>query len=322
MPDVDKFIRERCLRQPSRRPGSGKTGTGAANPGRRAHLRAAGRHAISRSGPARPARPLSPGPIRAMLVTLLTDFGTADYFVGAMKGVVLSRDPRITVVDVSHEVPAHDVRSGAFTLLAVHGTFPAGTVHVGVVDPGVGSSRRPIVALAAGQHFVGPDNGLFSYVLDRDPAARVFHLTRERFFRHPVSATFHGRDVFAPVAAALACGASPSEMGEEVADAVRLDPLAARRAADGSLLGTVIHVDRFGNCVTSVAREDVPEGEIEAELGGRRIRSVRRYFGEGEPGEPFGIWGSAGLLEVAVDRDSAARALGVRRGDPVVVRPR
>jgi len=256
-----------------------------------------------------------------MLVTLLTDFGTADYFVAAMKGVVLSRDPRITVVDLTHEVPPHDVRAGAFTLLAAHAAFPAGTVHVAVVDPGVGSSRRPIAAAAAGQLFVGPDNGILGYVLDRDPSARVFHVTEERFFRHPVSATFHGRDVFAPVAAALACGVPPGEMGEEVGDAVRLAPLAARRAGDGSVEGSVIHLDRFGNCVTSIAREDAPAGEIEIEVGGRRLGPVRRFFGEGGPGEAFGIWGSAGLLEIAVDRGSAARALGVRRGDPVVVRP-
>ena len=260
-----------------------------------------------------------------MLVTLLTDFGTADYFVAAMKGVILSRDPRIGIVDVSHEVPAHDVRSGAFTLLAVHGSFPAGTVHVGVVDPGVGSRRRPIVAEAGGQLFVGPDNGLFSFVLERAPSARVFHLSEPRFFRHPVSTTFHGRDVFAPAAAALATGASPAEMGEELTDFERFAPMAPERAADGSLRASILHVDRFGNCVTTVSREDLSGEMLERglviEVAGRSVGAVRRYFSEGgTPDEVFGIWGSAGLLELAADRASAAGRLRVRAGEPVVVR--
>ncbi len=258
-----------------------------------------------------------------MLITLLTDFGTADYFVAAMKGVILSRNPRITIVDVTHEVPTHDVRAGAFTLLAAHTAFPAGTVHVGVVDPGVGSARRPVVALAAGQLFVGPDNGLFGHVLARDPSPRVFHLSEPRFFRHPVSTTFHGRDIFAPVAAALASGVPPAEMGEEVPEYERLEPPAARRGEDGALLGSVIHVDRFGNCVTSISRDDLPSDarEVEVEAGGRRIRAFRRFFGEGAAGEAFAIWGSAGLLEIAVDRDSAARRLGLGEGTSVTVRP-
>ena len=262
-----------------------------------------------------------------MLVTLLTDFGTRDYFVAAMKGVILSRSPGVTLVDVSHEIPPHDVAAGAFTLLALYRDFPPGTIHVGVVDPGVGSARRPIVALAGGQAFVGPDNGLFGHVLHREPAARVFHLREPRFFRHPGSTTFHGRDVFAPVAAALAGGAAPESMGPPIEDFVRLDPLAAHRAEDGTIRGSIVHVDHFGNCITSIAREDLPphsdDRRIHVRFGGHRIRSIRRAFEEGgaAPGEPFGIWGSAGLLEIAVDRDSAAKKLGVQRGQPVEVQP-
>jgi len=262
-----------------------------------------------------------------MLVTLLTDFGTADYYVAAMKGVILSRDPRIRLVDVSHDVPPHDVRAGAFTLMAVHRTFPPGTIHVGVVDPGVGSARRPILAIAGGQLFVGPDNGLFSHVLDREPHPRVVHLSDPGFFRHPVSPTFHGRDVFAPVAAALATGTDPGAMGEEITDFVRLDPIAPRRDPDGGVRASVVHVDRFGNCVTGISRDDLPPGAggrgIRVEIGGREIRVLRRYFAEegAEEGELFAIWGSAGLLEIAADRDSAARRLGVRPGDPVRLLP-
>src|SRR5919199_2295171 len=141
-----------------------------------------------------------------MIVTLLTDFGTADYFVGAMKGAVLAVNPRAQVVDITHEIPPQDIEAGAFTLLATHEAFPAGTVHVAVVDPGVGSARRALVAECAGQLFVAPDNGLVSYVCERWGGARFFHATNGKFFREKVSSTFHGRDVFAPVAAALSSG--------------------------------------------------------------------------------------------------------------------
>ena len=262
-----------------------------------------------------------------MLVTLLTDFGTADYFVAAMKGVILTRAPAARIVDVTHEIPPHDVRAGAFTLRAVYREFPADTVHVCVVDPGVGSDRRPVVVRAGGHSFVGPDNGLFSYVLDREPDARAWRLDQPRFFRHPVSTTFHGRDVFAPVAAALAAGTPPGEVGTEVSDLARLDPLTAAAAGDGVLRGFIVHLDRFGNCVTSIARDQLPPALQEAgflvEIGGHRIRSIRGSYAEaGAAGqEPFGIWGSAGLLEISLDRDSAARTLGVQRGDAVRLVP-
>ena len=262
-----------------------------------------------------------------MIVTLLTDFGTSDYFVAAMKGVILSLAPDAALVDVTHEVPPQDVRAGAFTLLAAHDAFPAGTVHLAVVDPGVGSARRPVVAAAGGHLFVGPDNGLFGLVYDRHPGARVFHLNRERYFRHPVSTTFHGRDVFAPVAGALAAGAAPEDVGEEIHDPVRLGPLLPRRAADGGWEGTVLHVDHFGNCITNLTRAELPDDAALARglrivAGSREIRAFQRFYAqEGtEPGDLFAIWGSAGFLEIVAFRDSAARLLGVGRGAPVVVR--
>ncbi|HEX2189250.1 MAG TPA: SAM-dependent chlorinase/fluorinase [Longimicrobiaceae bacterium] len=256
-----------------------------------------------------------------MIVTLLSDFGTADYYVAAMKAAVLARAPAATLVDVTHEVPPQDVAAGAFTLLALYRDFPPGTVHLAVVDPGVGSERRAVVVEAAGQRFVGPDNGLFGRVLDREPGARVFHLDRPSAFAHPVSTTFHGRDVFAPVAGALAGGAAAAELGTEVHDPVRLEPIAVRRAPDGSAAGAVLHVDRFGNCVTTLRPGDAPEGAFTLEVGGREVRALRRHYAGAPPGEPFAIWGSAGFLEVSVDGASAADLLGVRRGDPVTLRP-
>lgn len=260
-----------------------------------------------------------------MIVTLLTDFGAADHYVAAMKGVILSRAPGTTLVDVTHEIPPQEVRTAAFTLLAVHDAFPPGTVHLAVVDPGVGSARRPLLVLAAGQRFVGPDNGLFSHLYDRDPGARTLHLTREDVFRHPVSATFHGRDVFAPVAGALAAGVEPEALGEEVHDPVRFPLPGVRRAPDGAVEGSVLHVDRFGNCITSLRREDLPEGAerrgFRLVVAGHEVRALRRWFAEGEGGEPFALWGSSGYLEVAVNGASAAERLGVRPGERVTLHP-
>jgi len=187
-----------------------------------------------------------------MIVTLLTDFGTADYFVGAMKGALLSVNPRAQVVDITHEIPPQDIEAGAFTLLAAFEAFPAGTVHVAVVDPGVGSMRRAVVVEGGGHIFVGPDNGVFGHVYERVAPFRVFHVTNEKYFRPRVSETFHGRDVFAPVAGALAGGVRAEELGPSVEDFVRLPFARPSRDAEGALVASIIHVDRFGNCVTNI----------------------------------------------------------------------
>jgi len=279
-----------------------------------------------------------------MIVTLLTDFGTADYYVGAMKGAVLSVNPSARILDLTHEVPAHDVEAGAFTLAAASETFPAGTVHVAVVDPGVGSARRALVVEGGGQLFVGPDNGLFGLVYERLGEFRVRHITDRSYFRPHVSATFHGRDLFAPVAGALSKGVGPSAFGPLVGDFVRLALARPRRLPDGALEAAVLHVDRFGNCVTNISPRDLTAGEAAGGarflVGGREITRARRFYAEEEPGPvespaggsrggasegggagaPFVIWGSAGLLEISVNRDSAARLLGVGRGARVVVR--
>lgn len=260
-----------------------------------------------------------------MVLTLLTDFGAADYFVGAMKGVILGRAPGATIVDLTHEIPPQDVRAAAFTLFAAYGAFPAGTVHLAVVDPGVGSERRAVAATAGGHLFVAPDNGLLGWVLDREPDARVVNLTEPRFFRHPVSTTFHGRDVFAPVAAALAAGTPLHELGSPIDDPLRLPPLGPVQGPDGGLEGEVIHVDRFGNCVTSLSPAHLPAGEPGRawgiEVAGHEVRSLRRFYAEdaGRADEPFMILGSAGLVEVSLNGGSAARRLGVERGAVVRV---
>ncbi|MDT5271105.1 MAG: hypothetical protein QOH49_3291 [Acidobacteriota bacterium] len=261
-----------------------------------------------------------------MIVTLLTDFGTADYFVGALKGAVLASNPEASVVDITHEVPPYDVEAGAFTLRAAFETFPAGTVHVAVVDPGVGSARRAIAVEGRGHTFVGPDNGLFGLIYERVRPFRVFQLTNANYFRSEVSPTFHGRDIFAPVAGALSRGVRAEELGPEVFDFVRLPSAAPERAAGGTLVGAVLHVDRFGNVVTNITPAELNDEAIARGarlcIAGREVRRFRRFFAEDVEGsgEAFAVWGSAGLLEVAIFRDSAARVLDVKRGDKVEVK--
>jgi len=259
------------------------------------------------------------------IITLLTDFGTADYFVGAVKGAILTVNPEASIVDITHEVPPHDIASAAFTLMAVCSTFPTGTIHVAVVDPGVGSSRRAMVVRAREQLFVGPDNGIFSYVLESSPEPEAFHLDRPAFFRHPVSQTFNGRDVFAPVAAALASGIEPEELGTRISDAVRLPSLETTVSTDGHVHARIIHIDRFGNCVTNLTPAELSAEMIAAganlRVNDSVVKQFKDFFAEGVDGGEslFGIWGSAGFLEIAAMNDSAARLLNAKRGDAVTV---
>ena len=239
-----------------------------------------------------------------------------------MKGVILTINRSAAIVDITHEIPPQDIESGAFTLLTCYRDFPDGTIHVAVVDPGVGSSRRAIVVRAGSQYFVGPDNGLFSYIYDREPSCEVFHVTASEYFRPSPSSTFHGRDVFAPVAAALSKGIDPQALGARITDYIRLAPLAPTRDDTGQLRGRVIHIDHFGNCITNFTRADLPDSPpFKLTVNGRVIETLRNFFTDehGSPEEIFAIWGSAGFLEIAINRASAANSLQAQRGTPVVL---
>lgn len=257
------------------------------------------------------------------LITLTTDFGTADHYVSAMKGVILGINPCATIVDITHEIPNQDIAAGAFTMLAAYDSFPSNTVNVAVVDPGVGSSRRPIVISAAERFFVGPDNGIFSYIYERDPLHRTFHVTREEYFRKPVSATFHGRDVFAPVGAALSMSMDPGAFGAPISDEVRLPSLLPEEKKSGRLSGRIIHVDRFGNCITNFTRESIKgRSPVGLRVEKTTISDFRRFFGDDDGSDvrkPFAIWGSSGFLEIAVRDGSAAQVLRLTCGDEVVL---
>lgn len=255
------------------------------------------------------------------VVTLLTDFGTADYFVGAVKGVILTINPHVSIVDITHEIPPQDLEAGAFTLLTCYGDFPAGTIHMAVVDPGVGSTRRPIVVSTGSHYFVGPDNGLFSYILDREPAHQTFHVTAREYFCETPSSTFHGRDIFAPVAAALSKGVKPAKLGPQIEDAVRLASLAPTTGKDGEIEGRIIHIDRFGNCITNLTRSDLPQSkQMRLLIKQRVIKTFRQFYADedGPKNQIFAIWGSAGFLELSVNGASAAKLLHAKRGDAVI----
>jgi S-adenosyl-L-methionine hydrolase (adenosine-forming) len=240
------------------------------------------------------------------MITLLTDFGVRDHFTAAMKGVIASIAPGVAVADATHEIEAFDIRGAAFVLDQYWRYYPAGTVHVAVVDPGVGSARLPLALSLDGHYFVGPDNGVFSFVLRAGAAARV--LENGSYFRHPVSQTFHGRDIFAPVAAHLSLGVDWTELGPELARPVEI-PLPPG--------GSVLHVDRYGNLITSYRAPLLEGREFRLMAGGRAIERLIAAYANCARGELAVIQGSSGYYEIILPEDSAARGLGLRAGDPL-----
>lgn len=255
------------------------------------------------------------------MVTLLTDFGTADGYAGAMKGAVLSVCPEARLVDISHELPAGDLRSGALALMAAAPYFPEATVHLAVIDPGVGTSRAPLLVEACGQYFVGPNNGLLSLATPRPRTIRV--LDRSEFFALRPSPTFHGRDIFAPVAGHLAAGTPAAELGSELATMEQLE-LPEPRVGPGSVEGQVLVADRFGNLLTNIDREHLGQNSHQArvEIGGRTIAGLVSTYGEAREGELVALFSSSGVLEIAVSSGSAREIFGPDppEGMPVVVR--
>ncbi len=260
------------------------------------------------------------------VIALLTDFGLRDHYVGAMKGAILTVCPEATLVDVTHEVPAHDVAAGALALDGAYRHFPPGTVFVAVVDPGVGSERGPIAVGAGRWLFVGPDNGLFTFVLEAHPSARVHLLANPLLFREPLSPVFHGRDLFGPAAGRLAQGLSLEEVGPAVADPVRLELPPKMRTADG-WEGAVLQADRFGNLTTNLLESELATlagrdlAGIEVSLGAEVLPLVRTYS-DVEVGRPCALVGSSGRLEIAVHRGRADARPGTAPGARVLVRRR
>ena len=260
---------------------------------------------------------------RRPIVTLTTDFGTADHYVAAMKGVILSLAPGAVLVDISHDVAPHDVMEAGWLLRQACFWFPAGTVHVAVTDPGVGTARRPLLAAAGGHWFVGPDNGIFSWVFAARPPREVRELAVPR---RAVSATFHGRDIFAPAAARLAAGARPATLGARIRDWRRVEIPRPERARAGAARARVIHVDRFGNVILGFTRSDAraltsrsAAARLGVAAGRRRVTRFVTTYAEIPSGGVAMLFGSSDFLELAANQARADRLLGLALGDQVRV---
>lgn len=258
---------------------------------------------------------------RPCIISLLTDFGAQDAFVGIMKGVILGINPSVSLVDLSHEVPPQGILAGALLLRNAAPFFPPGTIHVAVVDPGVGSARRALLLETRNAFFIGPDNGLLSLAAPAETVTRMVHLTNAEYFLSPGSHTFHGRDVFAPVAAHLSLGVAPERFGPLVTDMERLTlPPAARGAA--GLNGSVMYIDRFGNVVTNLTEADLrpfPKESLLVSIGPVRVHGVVATYAAVEVGALAALINSWGMLEIAVRNGSAAQQLGAQFGQPVQV---
>ena len=257
------------------------------------------------------------------IITLTTDFGLNDHFVGTIKGVILNIFPDAEIVDICHSVQAFDVLDGALTIAQSYSYFPSGTVHMVVVDPGVGTARRPLLVSSDRHHFVAPDNGVLSMVYSREERLHIRHVTAEHYSLQPVSNTFHARDIFAPVAAWLAKGVDSEKFGDEITDFVRFNAPKPKSVDGSTLRGVVLKVDRFGNMVTNITPQDAPmifgadPAPFNISVGQHQITEIHSNYSEGSPGEVFGILGSMGYLEIAADRGSAAKIIGTGKGSEV-----
>lgn len=259
----------------------------------------------------------------APIITLLTDFGRRDHYVATMKGVMLTICPPAELVDISHDIRPQAIPQAAYLLSSAAPFFPPGTVHLAVIDPGVGTERRAVAVRTPRACYVGPDNGVFSLVLEQEPVQWAVHLNNPEYHLAEISATFHGRDIFAPVAAHLACGQAPGQMGEPLApaDLHREEILQTHEPGAGPWQAYVLHIDHFGNLITSFRVPD-PAAALSLTVSGEQIDQLSRTFADVAPGELVAYVGSSGLLEIAVRQGNAAETLGMDLNSPVRVEER
>lgn len=259
-----------------------------------------------------------------MVITITTDFGGRDPFTACVKGVMLKINPQAQFIDISNEIAPQDIWEGAYVLKSAYTYFPKGTIHLAVIDPGVGSGRRPIIVVTESYLFVGPDNGLFSLIYRESERVHVYHITASHYFLPNPGPTFHGRDIFAPVAAGLSKGVSPSNFGDEITDYVRLN-IPSPKVSEQTIDGHIVHIDRFGNIITNITYTDLkplmPDGvsaeSVRVAIAGREIVGLRQFYAESAPGTPGAIINSSGNLEVFLFKQNAKTALSVKRGEPV-----
>ncbi|MBZ5669045.1 MAG: SAM-dependent chlorinase/fluorinase [Acidobacteriia bacterium] len=262
---------------------------------------------------------------RQPIVTLITDFDTADHFVGTMKGVILNINPDVEIVDICHEVASYDIFDAAFTLAQSYRFFPPDTIHLVVVDPGVGTARRPLLARTGAYRFVAPDNGVLSLIYEREQNVEVRHITADHYFLNPVSNTFQGRDIFAPVVGWLSKWVEVDKFGDLVTDYAKFTSPKPKRVSDNLIKGVVLKVDKFGNIITNLTPEDVSQlfsenpPPFKIIINQQEITRLNLAYSMGKPSEIFAIVGSSGYIEICTNRGSAAKTLDVNRGVEVGV---
>jgi len=259
------------------------------------------------------------------IITLLTDFGTEDGYVAAMKGAILSINPDAVIVDISHRIPPQDITAGAFILSQAAPFFPKDTIHIAVVDPCVGSKRRPVLIETDKYFFVGPDNGIFDIVLQREKVKKKIHLANKDYFLGHISHTFHGRDIFSPAGAYLSLGIDPSLFGKKIKTRTSLD-VKKPFVRDGKITGRIIHIDRFGNLITNIdeglLKRVFKNKAFEIKTGDNIIKRLVPSYAYAKGDEAISLIGSGGLLEIAVKEKNAGRELGVEKGNMVEIRLR
>ena len=258
----------------------------------------------------------------ARLITLMTDFGTSDHYVGVMKGVILNINPQVEIVDITHAIPPQDVSAAAFLIDSAYRYFPTGTIHVIVVDPGVGSERRAIVCRTETACFICPDNGILTHILRDEEPIHTVTVENSAYFLPQVSNTFHGRDIFAPIAAHLSRGVPIGKLGSPVAQPLQL-PIPKPQVTDKTVIGQVIWIDSFGNLITNISQEILESLEggsgVVIHTGNAKIDRLNQSYTESTVGEPLAIVGSFNRLEIAINQGSAAQALGLERGDTITI---
>jgi S-adenosylmethionine hydrolase len=259
---------------------------------------------------------------RPGIVTLITDFGTKGEYSGAMKGAILRVNPCCHIVDITHQVEPQDILQASWILRKSYPYYPPGTIHVVVVDPGVGTGRKAILLEKNGCYFVGPDNGVFTWVFSEKGKTSVHEITKTRFFLSPLSDTFHGRDIFAPVAGHLSLSLKPKLFGPRIKDWVTID-WPSPRLSGGKLQGQILWPDSFGNLITNVSHEEYGQRLLGRSIvikgKGWFIDRISRTYGQGRPGQPLALFGSGGFLEIAVSRGNALNALGLKPGNSFTI---
>jgi S-adenosylmethionine hydrolase len=259
---------------------------------------------------------------KTRIITLITDFGEESGYVGIMKGVILSINPECHIIDITHHISPQDREEAAFVLKSAHPFFPPDTIHLVVIDPGVGSARKPIIVESSQNWFVGPDNGVFSFIFLENQQKRVWEITNNRYLLTPVSSTFHGRDIFAPIAAHLSSGVSSHVLGKEITHFVQLEGLEPEVNQD-MLKGRIVFIDHFGNLISNISHKlftrVVGENPFQITVGNRVLRRVYPTYADAEDGEVLALFGSSQLLEVSVRNGNCQKLLQVTKGSTVSV---